>query len=374
MMNGKVRVGVVFGGKTSEHEVSLASAQSVMRALDSSRYETVMIGVTKEGRWLIGGNALQQLLGASRASFLPSAGEAGAASPDPNTKELVSRDAAAVSTGNLLKSSVDVVFPVIHGPFGEDGTIQGLLELADIPYVGAGVAASAVGMDKALMKSIFQSAGLPLGDYLVVLRHRWEQFPEETLREIEASINYPCFVKPANLGSSIGIVKAHDRLELEQGLATSTRYDRKLMVERAIVGREVECSVLGNDEPSASTVGEIISGHEFYDYESKYSDESGTRLIIPADISPEQESTVQDLAVRAFKAIDACGMARVDFFIRSSDGRVILNEINTIPGFTIWSMYPKLWVASGLPYPQLVDRLIELALERHADKKRNRTG
>ncbi len=371
-MSNKIRVGLIFGGKSGEHEVSLASARSVLKALDKDKYEAVLVGVTKEGRWLIGGNPLKQLMGTTSSPLLREQNGNGVSQANGSAKEMVARDAAALTTENVLSSSVDVVFPLIHGPYGEDGTVQGLFELADIPYVGAGVAASAVGMDKALMKSIFRAEGLPIADYVVVLRHEWEKAPEEIIHQIETALDYPCFVKPANLGSSVGVTEAHDWDELTQALTTAAQYDRKLMVERAIVGREVECSVLGNDQPIASTVGEIIPGHEFYDYDAKYADESGTQLLIPAALTPEQIRTIQEIAVRAFKAIDCSGMARVDFFIQAKDGRVILNEINTIPGFTNVSMYPKLWEASGLPYPRLIDRLIELALERHGDKKRNK--
>jgi D-alanine-D-alanine ligase len=272
-----------------------------------------------------------------------------------------------------------VVFPLIHGPNGEDGTIQGLLELADLPYVGAGVAASAVGMDKQLMKALFRNAGLPVVEYLVVQRHKWEHDPEETIHEIETVIKYPCFVKPANLGSSVGVTKAHNWDELTQALTTAALYDRKIIVERAVDAREIECSVLGNDTPVASLPGEVIPKREFYDYDAKYAD-AATRLIIPADLTGDQIHVVQELAVRAFQAIDCSGMARVDFFIErrdeieKRDGRVLLNEINTIPGFTAVSMYPKMWEASGLSYPQLIDRLLQLALERHADKKRNKVA
>ncbi len=368
-MMSKIRVGLIFGGKSGEHEVSLASARSVLAALDKTKYEPVLIGVTREGRWLMGGNPLKQLMSMTQSPLLKADN---AANGENGTKDIVTRSAAAISTERVLDTSVDVVFPLIHGPYGEDGTVQGLFELADIPYVGAGVAASAVGMDKALMKAVFQSAGLPIPDYIVVLRSHWEKEPEITIQQIEQAIGYPCFVKPANLGSSVGITKAHNWDELTQALTTAAQYDRKLIVEKAIVGREIECSVLGNDAPVASIPGEIIPGHEFYDYDAKYADESGTRLLIPADLTPEQVQAVQDLAVRAFKAIDGSGMARVDFFLQTADGQVILNEINTIPGFTSVSMYPKLWEASGLPYASLIDRLIELALERHGDKKRNR--
>lgn len=373
-MGNKIRIGLVFGGRSSEHEVSLASAQSVMRALDKEHYDVVLIGVTREGRWLTGGNPLKQLISQTNSPLLHENNNGANSRVETNSKGMTTLSAAVISTENVLNSNVDVVFPLIHGPHGEDGTIQGLFELADVPYVGAGVAASAVGMDKVLMKSVFRSAGLPIADYLVVMRHEWDKSPEETIRRIEEAFGYPCFVKPVNLGSSVGVSKAHDWDELTQALATAALYDRKLLVERAITGREVECSVLGNDDPVASVVGEIAPAHEFYDYDAKYSDESGTRLIIPAEISPDQTRTVQDLAVSAFKAIDCCGMARVDFFIDAKEGNVVLNEINTIPGFTNVSMYPKLWEKSGLPYPRLIDRLVELALERHDDKKRNKVS
>lgn len=373
-MQKKIRVGLIFGGKTGEHEVSLASAQSVLGALDTDKYDAVLIGVTKEGRWLTGGNPLKQLVGAADAPFLKATngqvrGE-GANASSENSTMTVSRAATAMAT-DALNSSVDVLFPLIHGPNGEDGTIQGLLELADLPYVGAGVAASAVGMDKQLMKSLFRNAGLPVADYLVIARTRWEHEPEETIHEIETIIHFPCFVKPANLGSSVGISKAQNWDELTQALTTASQYDRKIIVERAIDGREIECSVLGNENPLASVPGEIIPDRAFYDYQAKYSD-SGTRLVIPADLTSEQTRVIQELAVRAFQAIDCSGMARVDFFVEKRDGRILVNEINTIPGFTNVSMYPKLWEASGLSYTHLIDRLIQLALERHADKKRNK--
>ena len=373
-MTDKIRVGLIFGGKSGEHEVSLASAQSVANALDKDKYDTILIGVTKEGRWLTGGNPLKQLIRQTSSPLLRANNGTGNNHAESNSKDMIMRSATVISTENVLNSSVDVVFPLIHGPYGEDGTIQGLFELADIPYVGAGVAASAIGMDKALMKSIFKSAGLPVCDHLVVMRREWQELPEETIRRIEGNLGYPCFVKPANLGSSLGVTKAHNWDELTQALTTAAFYDRKLLVERAVTGREVECSVLGNDEPKASAVGEIVPAREFYDYLAKYADESGTKLIIPADITTDQERTVQDLAVRAFKAIDASGMARVDFFIEAQGGTVLLNEINTIPGFTNVSMYPKLWEASGIPYPRLIDRLVELALERHSEKKRNKVS
>lgn len=365
-MNDKIRVGLIFGGRSGEHEVSLASAQSVLRALDETKYEIVLIGVTKEGKWLTGGNPLKQLINATHSPLLQATNGAHGTST-----ALVSHSATEMTTADALDANVDVVFPLIHGPNGEDGTIQGLLELADVPYVGAGVAASAVGMDKALMKALFRNAGLPVVEFLVVSRHKWEREPEETIHEIETVIQYPCFVKPANMGSSVGISKARNWDELTQALSNAASYDRKILVERAVDAREIECSVLGNDAPLASLPGEVIPEREFYDYDAKYADEK-TRLIVPADLTGEQVRTVQEFAVRAFQAIDCSGMARVDFFLDKRDGKIFVNEINTIPGFTAVSMYPKMWQASGLSYSQLIDRLLQLALERDADKKRNK--
>jgi D-alanine-D-alanine ligase len=368
-MSRKIRVGLIFGGKSGEHEVSLASAQSVLHALDETKYDAVLIGVNKQGKWLTGGNPLMTLIQAAQSPLLKATN--GANGANGTSAALVSHNATEMSTADAWNASVDVVFPLIHGPNGEDGTLQGLLELADLPYVGAGVAASAVGMDKALMKALFRNAGLPVAEFLVVLRHRWEREPEETIHEIETVIQYPCFVKPANLGSSVGISKARNWDELTQALSNAAWYDRKIIVERAVDAREIECSVLGNDTPMASVPGEVIPEREFYDYDAKYAD-TNTRLVVPAALTGEQVRTIQDLAVRAFQAIDGSGMARVDFFLDKRDGKILVNEINTIPGFTAVSMYPKMWEASGLSYPQLIDRLLQLALERHADKKRNK--
>jgi D-alanine-D-alanine ligase len=371
-MSKKIRVGLIFGGKSGEHEVSLASAQSVLRALDAAKYDAVLIGVTKEGKWLTGGNPLKQLVNAALDTTQQSPLlKAMNGSTSNGTTALVSHSATELTTTDALNETVDVVFPLIHGPNGEDGTIQGLLELADLPYVGASVAASAVGMDKAMMKAMFRNAGLPVAEYIVVLRHKWEHDPEETIHDIETIIHFPCFVKPANMGSSVGISKARNWDELAQALSTAAQYDRKILVERAVRGREIECSVLGNDAPIASLPGEVIPEREFYDYDAKYADEH-TRLIVPADLTNEQTRAVQELAVRAFQAIDCCGMARVDFFLDQRDNKFLVNEINTIPGFTNVSMYPKMWEASGVSYAQLIDRLIQLALERHADTKRNK--
>ncbi|MBM3127803.1 MAG: D-alanine--D-alanine ligase [Chloroflexi bacterium] len=366
----RIRVGIIFGGKSGEHEISLASAQGVARAIDRDKYDVVLIGVTKEGRWITGGNALQQLAAISPTPLLAPESEStnGAMSAPIASAELMP---TATATSPL--ATIDVAFPLVHGPFGEDGTMQGLLELADIPYVGAGVAASAVGMDKALMKAVFRAHNLPILDWLVILRRDWNAQPDDTIYRIESVLGYPCFIKPANLGSSVGVAKAHQRDELKRALDRAAQYDRKLIAERAAQNaREIECSVLGNDEPIASIPGEVIPRREFYDYAAKYESDSGTELIVPADLAPELARSVQEIAARAFKAIDACGMARVDFFLERGTQKLLLNEINTIPGFTSVSMYPRMWQQSGVSYADLIDRLIRLALERHADKRRSK--
>lgn len=372
-MAKKIRVGLIFGGESGEHEVSLASAQSVARAIHRDKYDVVMIGITKEGRWLAGENALKQLAASSPSLLLAANSGDGVAKeiPEASSKDLVPHASGGPNNVSPL-SSIDVAFPLLHGPLGEDGTVQGLLELVDLPYVGAGVAASAVGMDKELMKAIFRANALPVTDYMVILRREWESKPEETINRIENAFGYPCFIKPANLGSSVGVTKARNWDELAQGLATAAQFDRKLLAERILDAREVECSVLGNDEPIASLPGEVILKREFYDYAAKYDDTAGTEFVIPADLSPEMTANIQALAVRAFRAIDCSGMARVDFFVERSTNKIFLNEINTIPGFTTVSMYPKMWEKSGLAYADLIDRLIQLALQRHSDKERSR--
>jgi D-alanine-D-alanine ligase len=371
-MTTKIRVGIIFGGKSGEHEISLASAQSVARAMDREKYNVVMIGVTKQGRWVAGENVLQQLIAASPSLLL----KPGNGAPIEQIESLNSKDLVPTMAANASPlGAIDVAFPLIHGPLGEDGTVQGLLELADIPYVGAGVAASAVGMDKQLMKAIFRAQGLPVLDWMVVLRRDWQAQPEETIRRIEAAFGYPCFVKPANLGSSVGVSKAHHWDELAQALATAAQYDRKLLAERAALNaREIECSVLGNDDPIASLPGEVAPHREFYDYTAKYDATAQTDLIVPADLPAETARAVQAIAVRAFQAIDCSGMARVDFFVERATHKIFLNEINTIPGFTAVSMYPRMWEKSGLAYPALIDRLIRLALERAADKQKSKTS
>jgi len=376
----KIRIGVIFGGRSGEHEISLISAESVMRALNKDKYDVLPIGITKEGRWLIGGDPLAQLKAASHTPQELTGGSPKSEVPGPKsgvpTRDLV------LGTWNLelgtpsLKSrsplaDVDVVFPVLHGPYGEDGTVQGLLELANLPYVGAEVTASALGMDKALQKTIFRQKGIPVVDFLVVKRREWEREPEAVLARVEAAPGYPCFAKPVNLGSSVGITKARHRHELRTALDIAARYDRRILVEQSAEDcREIEVSVLGNDDPIASIPGEIVPHREFYDYIAKYVDDD-TELKIPADLPPSVAARVRELGVQAFLAIDCAGMARVDLFVARDFSRIYVNELNTIPGFTAISMYPQLWEASGLPYPELLDRLIELALERHADKSRS---
>lgn len=363
-MSKKIRLGILFGGRSGEHEVSLTSAASVLRALDPAKYEVVPIGITREGRWLVGSTA---------DKLLPAVLEDGkpvTASVDPTGPKLIplnSTSHAAPGGG----PEVDVIFPILHGTFGEDGTVQGLLELAGIPYVGAGVLASAAGMDKDVMKRLYRDARIPVVDWVLVLRSEWEEDRARVRKVIEKRIGYPLFVKPVNLGSSVGISKVHKARELPAAMDLGAQYDRKILVEKAVDAREIECSVLGNDRPVASVPGEVVPVNEFYDYEAKYIRE-GSELTIPAKLTPRQTKRVQELAVRSFQAIDCAGMARVDFLLERKTGKVFVNEINTIPGFTPISMYPKLWEASGLPYPRLVDRLIELALERHREKARTR--
>ena len=365
----RLRIGVLFGGRSGEHEVSLASAASVIRGLDPEKYEAVPIGISKDGRWLVGVGAqrmLPEVLKSGQRVMLPA--DPNAAALVPLMREDSSGEGGSASQGALR---VDVVFPVLHGTFGEDGTVQGLLDLAGLPYVGAGVLASAVGMDKDVQKRLFQQAGLPVVKALVIPRADWEKAKGKVLREIEKKFRYPIFLKPATLGSSVGMTKVHDRRELPAALDLAAEFAQKILVEKAINGREIEVSVLGNSDPKASLPGEIVPHREFYDYAAKYL-EKGTRLVIPAKLTRAQIKRFQDYAVRAFQAIDGTGMARVDFFLERRTGRIYLNEINTIPGFTSISMYPKLWEASGLSFRSLVDRLIELALEQHREKSRTK--
>jgi D-alanine-D-alanine ligase len=373
----------LYGGRSGEHEVSLASAAAVFANLDRTRYEPVPIRIEKDGKWSL----------ADRPPTAVSAGEVieqsrlEAARPSREGREVhfmarptaetilsIDRRTARAEEGQAVVTglSLDVIFPVLHGPYGEDGTIQGLLELANVPYVGAGVLASAVGMDKGVMKVLFAAAELPVCPYRVVLRHDWQQARDTIAADLERTLGYPMFVKPANLGSSVGISKAKTRAGLIEGMDLAGRFDRKIVVEAAVAqAREIECAVLGNDTPEASVPGEVVPSREFYDYEAKYLDD-GSKTIIPADIGPRTAADIQRLSIAAFKAIDCAGMARVDFLL--SPDTIFVNEVNTIPGFTTISMYSKLWAASGLAYPALLDRLIALALERHTEKQQLRTS
>lgn len=353
----KLRVGVIFGGKSGEHEVSVASAASIFKYLDPHRYEAVPIRIEKDGRWVLGASVPQAV---SAGEVIRQVRQEALEAVDPTTA--------------LARSGVDVVFPVLHGPYGEDGTVQGLLELANVPYVGAGVLGSAVGMDKAVMKTLFCAHGLPVCPYLVATRREWERDGGALAARIEQELGFPVFVKPANLGSSVGISKVKRAGALSEAVALALDFDRKIVVEAAVPdAREIECGVLGNDEPEASVPGEIVPSREFYDYQAKYLDDA-SRTVVPAPLTPEQTEQVRRMSITAFRAVDCAGMARVDFLMSRPDGRIFVNEVNTIPGFTTISMYPKMWEASGLPYPDLLDRLITLALERHAEKQRLRTS
>jgi D-alanine-D-alanine ligase len=392
-MAKKIRVGILFGGRSGEHEISLLSAASVFKAIDQNRYEVVPIGITKQGRWVTSADAERLLTGkpleperqlragdpeTTAAAAVLQTGEAVVVPPEPHKPgsgmtpfqtEAPTRRAADRAI------NVDVIFPVLHGTFGEDGTVQGLLELAEIPYVGAGVLGSAAGMDKDIMKSLFRAAGLPIVKHVTILRSELESYSQKTQKTIERSLKYPVFVKPANLGSSVGISKVHERKELGPALAEAARFDRKIVVEQGVGGkngkaREIECAVLGNDQPEASVAGEIVPSAEFYDYSAKYLDE-GSQLIIPAKLTKSETKKVQELAIGAFRAVDCSGLGRVDFLMDPKSRKIYLNEINTMPGFTSISMYPKLWAASGVPYPELIERLIRLGIERHEEKKRN---
>ncbi len=365
-MSSKLRIGVIFGGRSAEHEVSLVSASSVIHALDKDKYEIVPIGISPEGRWLSSGEALNLLKQKTPIAELPEH----VFVPDPHHKALMAINAEVSTAAN---KPVDVIFPLIHGTYGEDGTIQGLFELADIPYVGAGVLGSAVGMDKVIQKQLLRQAKIPVTPDCSFLFDQYESNPKKQIAVIEGKLRYPLFVKPPNLGSSVGISKAHDRSELVRAIDLAGEYDRKILVEQGVKNaREIECSVLGNDDPSASVPGEIIPSNEFYDYDAKYVD-GKSRAEIPARLPKPVVKKIQAHAVNAFRVLDCAGMARVDFLVTKSANTVFLNEINTLPGFTSISMYPKLWEASGLSYKDLLDKLIQLALERHAAKAKLKT-
>jgi D-alanine-D-alanine ligase len=377
-MAKKLRVGILFGGRSGEHEVSLLSAASILKAIDRKKFDVVPIGITKEGRWLAASDATNLLEGDQHAKARQL--RAGDPEATPGAKLLhegiPTLLAPVPGPQGPEGKAIDVVFPVLHGTFGEDGTIQGLFELAGIAYVGSGVLGSSAGMDKDAMKRLFAQAGLPIVKHVTILRSEWEASPRKATARIEAALKYPLFVKPANLGSSVGISKAHDRKELGPALDEAAKYDRKLVIEQGVGGkksraRELEVGVLGNDSPKASVVGEIIPGKEFYDYEAKYLSE-GSVPVIPAKITTAEAKQIREMAVAAFRACDLAGLARVDFLMEP-DGkrRIYLNEVNTLPGFTQISMYPKLWEATGISYSDLITRLIELGLERHEENRRN---
>jgi D-alanine-D-alanine ligase len=374
----RLRIGIIYGGRSGEHEVSLASAAAVFKNLDPDRYEAVAIRIEKDGRWTLPDRppALES------AADVIAAGAAGELTAQPPEAHLVAHPSVETllridrknSASRVSGLTLDVVFPVLHGPYGEDGTVQGLLELANVPYVGAGVLASAVGMDKAMMKLAFSARGLPICDYEVLLKRDWDRDPHGVLNRVVNRLGFPLFVKPANLGSSVGISKAKHAAELRDAIELAASFDRKVIVESAVPhAREIEVAVLGNDEPIASVPGEIVPSREFYDYHAKYLDD-GSRLLVPAPLTGAQADEVRSLAVAAFKAIDAAGLARVDFLLSAETGVVYLSELNTLPGFTTISMYSRLWAASGLEYPALLDRLIELAQERHREKQQLRTS
>lgn len=397
--NKSLRVGVIFGGRSGEHEVSLASARNVMEALHAAGHQVVPIGITPQGRWLPSGDphkylvdlaaglhpALPERAGSSSTGSTStgstSTGSTSTGSAHIDSQEIDGAEAGEDGTWALLPRpaqgaslpALDILFPVLHGPFGEDGTLQGMLEMGNIPYVGCGVLASAVCMDKGIARQLFANAGIPQVATIEVFRHLWRARPAPILEQVEAAMGYPVFVKPANLGSSVGISKAHTREELIQALDLAARYDRKLLVEAGVPNaREIEVSVLGNDDPIASVPGEIIPGAEFYDYAAKYLDDT-SEAVIPAPLDEETIQRIQELAVLAFRLADCSGLARVDFLLNGETGELFLNELNTMPGFTKISMYPKLWEASGIPYPELVDRLVQLGLERYADRQQNET-
>jgi D-alanine-D-alanine ligase len=376
----KLRVGILFGGRSGEHEVSLLSAASILNAIDRAKYEVIPIAITKQGQWITSTEATRLLAGDTKPAPVL-----------PKTKSIQLSASANIAVQNEtlaqqnspLTQSLDVIFPVLHGTFGEDGTIQGLFELADIAYVGSGVLGSATGMDKSAMKQLFAAAGLPQTPHINLLRSEWKSGPKRCTKLIEKNLNYPVFVKPANLGSSVGISKVHNRSELAPAMNLAADYDRKLIIEQGVGGpgakpREFEVAVLGNDSPAASVVGEIVPGAEFYDYDAKYHSDASIP-IIPAKLSRSESKQIRKMAIAAFRACDCAGLARVDFLMeppsktkknkKAKSARIYLNEINTMPGFTSISMYPKLWDATGIPYKQLIDRLIALAVERHREKQ-----
>jgi D-alanine-D-alanine ligase len=372
----KRRVGVIFGGRSGEHEVSIRSARAVIESIDHTKYDVVPIAITKEGKWLAPAEAVKLLPGSAQpliSSEVISRSQPNVAIlGDPSHKGLISLNS---NSDSLFSEKLDVVFPVLHGPFGEDGTVQGLLEMADIPYVGCGVLASSCGMDKVTMKSLFQQAGLPMCRYTWFRRSAWRRDPSNVISKIQHEIGFPCFVKPANLGSSVGVSKAVDDESLTKAIDLAAQYDRKVIVEEAVDAREIECAVMGNDELQASLPGEYVVHDEvarFLDYTEKYESTGHVEFVVPAPLPKEMTDRIQKLALQAFEAVDGAGLARVDFFLRRERNELLINELNTMPGLTEVSGYPKMWAASGVPFEELLSRLIELAFDRHHDKSLNK--
>lgn len=375
-MAKKLRVGVIFGGRSGEHEVSIRSARAIVESIDRRKFESVPIAITKEGKWLAPAQSAQ-LLPPAVHNLLSADGPARgdvALIGDPSHKGLISLESDARS---LVAEKLDVVFPALHGTYGEDGTLQGLLEMADVPYVGCGVLASSCGMDKVTMKSLFVEAGLPICKHIWFLRSQWRNNPAKVIRKVISELGLPCFVKPANLGSSVGVSRAKDRKSLAAAIDLAAEYDRKIIVEEELVAREIECAVLGNDEPKASLPGEYVVHDEaarFLDYTEKYSSTGRVDFVVPAPLSKSMTTKIQRMAIRAFQSIDGSGLARVDFFLPRNGGDLVINELNTMPGLTEVSGYPKMWAASGLPFSRLLETLIELAFERHRDKSLTKTS
>ena len=375
-MTTKIRLGVIYGGRSGEHEISMRSARSVIEAVDPEKYEVIPVAITKEGRWLSPAESALMLPESARLRLSHYA-DGGADGPttlvvDPSRGGLLRQEGAVTGDQRL-----DVVFPVLHGTYGEDGTIQGMLEMAGIPYVGCGVLASSCGMDKVTMKTLFRHVGLPVCKYDWFLRHEWEEKSAEIRARVERGLGYPCFVKPANLGSSVGVSRADDEETLVKAVNLAARYDRKIIVEEGLDAREIECAVMGNDEPEASLAGEYVVHDEqakFLDYTEKYSSTGHVEFVVPAPVPKRLSRRIQELAVRAFKAVDGAGFARVDFFLRRDNNKLLVNELNTIPGLTEVSGFPKMWDASGVTFTKVIDRLVELAFERHAEKSRNMTS
>jgi len=383
-MSSKKRIAVIFGGQSSEHEVSRVSAQSVLKNINTAKYDVVMVGITKDGRWLtyegpvekLGSGEWQAIAEMKAQTRLQKSKNLAISNDNGDRKKDVDTSARGileVAGAEIESAKIDVIFPVMHGCNGEDGTIQGLFELAGIPYVGSGVLGSALCMDKGYAKIVFEKEGIPQGKYIVTDRKKITQDVDSIVNQVESILSYPCFVKPSNAGSSVGVGKAHNRKELTEALMFAAKYDRRVLVEEFINGREIECGVLGNDNPIASTVGEIVPSNEFYDYRAKYID-NNSLAIIPADLPAETIEKVREYAVKAFKALDCAGLSRIDFFVHKETGEIFINEINTLPGFTSISMYPQLWEASGIPYSELIERLIDLSIERFEDSKREING